>query len=244
MGEFNGKVKFFDKTKGYGFIVGNHGGADLFVHFSKIKAEGFKTLLEGQTVQYNLDKDSARGLTATDVEVPERNNVVEHNTEDKGYWCRKGEEEEEAFVREIVPHINRNLVIHPDKKKRKTTIDLLNTDNNTLADLKTQSTPFFSAGQYKYDPQYTVTFNHKDYVYYSTSYPNAYIYFWVNWKQLSYGTYTVEPLYGVWEVPFSYLKENIQAGRAVLHKYKHRVGDKINATESYLFDLQDFHRLI
>lgn len=243
MAKFNGKVKMFNKTRGYGFISGNHGSKDVNVHFSNIQAEGFKTLIEGQSVEYGIE-ETPRGLTAIQVRVLERNQAIEHNTEDKLYWCRAGEIEEEAFVREIVPRIHRNLIVHPDKKTRKTMIDLLNTDQGTLADLKTQKTPFFSAGRYGYDPQYTVTFNHKDYDHYKRLYPTAAIYFWVHWEQLQYKTYTVEPMYGVWEVSFTYLQERIEANEVALHQYKHRIGDTKNATESYLFNLNEFHRLL
>ena len=46
-----GKVKWFNESKGYGFIESD-GGQDLFVHFSEIQGEGFKTLHEGQTVEF------------------------------------------------------------------------------------------------------------------------------------------------------------------------------------------------
>jgi CspA family cold shock protein len=47
-----GSVKWFSDEKGYGFIVPNDGGKDLFVHHSNILGEGFKTLREGQQVEY------------------------------------------------------------------------------------------------------------------------------------------------------------------------------------------------
>lgn len=48
-----GKVKWFNEKKGYGFIEREEGG-DVFVHFSAIKGEGFKTLAEGQTVEFEI----------------------------------------------------------------------------------------------------------------------------------------------------------------------------------------------
>lgn len=48
-----GKVKWFNAEKGYGFIQ-REGGKDLFVHFSAIKSEGFKTLEEGWTVEFDI----------------------------------------------------------------------------------------------------------------------------------------------------------------------------------------------
>lgn len=48
-----GKVKWFNEKKGYGFIEREDGG-DVFVHFSAIKGDGFKTLAEGQTVEFEI----------------------------------------------------------------------------------------------------------------------------------------------------------------------------------------------
>ena len=48
-----GKVKFFNETKGFGFIE-QESGPDVFVHFSAINSAGFKTLTEGQKVQFNV----------------------------------------------------------------------------------------------------------------------------------------------------------------------------------------------
>ena len=48
-----GTVKFFNAEKGYGFIS-REGGSDVFVHFSNIKAEGYRTLQEGQTVEFDI----------------------------------------------------------------------------------------------------------------------------------------------------------------------------------------------
>jgi CspA family cold shock protein len=49
-----GIVKWFDEKKGYGFITAPDGGADIFVHYSGIQGEGFKTLTEGEKVTYNM----------------------------------------------------------------------------------------------------------------------------------------------------------------------------------------------
>ena len=49
-----GKVKWFNESKGFGFIERNDGGGDLFVHYSAIQAGGFKTLAEGQAVSFDV----------------------------------------------------------------------------------------------------------------------------------------------------------------------------------------------
>ena len=49
-----GIVKWFDEKKGYGFITVPEGGADIFVHYSGIQGEGFKTLAEGDPVSFNM----------------------------------------------------------------------------------------------------------------------------------------------------------------------------------------------
>ena len=61
-----GTVKWFNDTKGYGFIQQESGGSDVFVHFSAIQSDGFKTLAEGQNVEYEL-QNGDKGLNASKV---------------------------------------------------------------------------------------------------------------------------------------------------------------------------------
>ena len=60
-----GTVKWFNETKGYGFITKEDGG-DVFVHYSEIQANGFKTLSEGQAVSFEL-ADGPKGAKAVNV---------------------------------------------------------------------------------------------------------------------------------------------------------------------------------
>jgi CspA family cold shock protein len=62
-----GTVKWFDNAKGYGFIQ-RSAGDDVFVHFRAIKGEGYRTLQEGQQVQFNVVQGQ-KGLQAEDVAV-------------------------------------------------------------------------------------------------------------------------------------------------------------------------------
>jgi CspA family cold shock protein len=61
-----GKVKWFNAEKGFGFILNEETGKDIFVHYSAIVAEGYKQLAEGDVVTYDL-KQTERGEQATNV---------------------------------------------------------------------------------------------------------------------------------------------------------------------------------
>jgi CspA family cold shock protein len=62
-----GTVKWFNNSKGFGFIQPEDGGEDVFVHFSAIKGNGYRSLNEGQAVTFEVQK-GPKGLQATDVQ--------------------------------------------------------------------------------------------------------------------------------------------------------------------------------
>ena len=63
-----GTIKWFDEAKGFGFIAPEDGGDDVFVHYSCIEGKGFRTLSEGQKVEFDFKVDS-KGLQATVVKI-------------------------------------------------------------------------------------------------------------------------------------------------------------------------------
>ena len=67
----NGTVKWFNESKGFGFISNNDGSGDVFVHFSSIQSEGFKNLIEGQKVSYDVEPDpkDSRKIRAANVRI-------------------------------------------------------------------------------------------------------------------------------------------------------------------------------
>lgn len=73
----NGRVKWFNNEKGYGFID-HSSGEDIFVHYSAIRQDGYKTLSEGQLVDFELI-ETPKGLQAINVTAANDSKVISHN---------------------------------------------------------------------------------------------------------------------------------------------------------------------
>ncbi len=61
-----GTVKFFNTTKGFGFIQPDNGGADVFVHISAVERAGMRTIVEGQKLSFDVVKDNRSGKSAAE----------------------------------------------------------------------------------------------------------------------------------------------------------------------------------
>jgi CspA family cold shock protein len=61
-----GTVKFFNSTKGFGFITPENGGTDVFVHISAVERAGMRSLVEGQKVSFDVVKDNRNGKSAAE----------------------------------------------------------------------------------------------------------------------------------------------------------------------------------
>jgi len=72
-----GTVKWFNNAKGYGFILADEGGEDLFAHYSAITMEGYKTLKAGQQVIFEVTKGD-KGLHAVNISAPANEMAMQH----------------------------------------------------------------------------------------------------------------------------------------------------------------------
>lgn len=173
--------------------------------------------------------------------MPDRNDEVPHDPEDKGWWLLHGEALERQFVALCQKHLKLNAVINPAKATDPTAPDLIVEER--LADLKTQNTPFFTAQRHGIDPRFAVTFNRKDYERYRDLYPEIDIYFWIDWTQTEWNGRTVEYLGGIFRLPFAQVAQMIEAG-APEHYYQRRQNDIAgNAKSSFVLDIRNFEEL-
>lgn len=67
-GMATGKVKWFNNSKGYGFIIADETGEDLFAHYSSIDTSGFKTLAENDAVEFDI-QEGPKGLQAVNIKI-------------------------------------------------------------------------------------------------------------------------------------------------------------------------------
>jgi cold shock CspA family protein len=225
-----GWIKYVDPDGSYGYIKPSNSRKDV-----RFFTNQDCSLAVGATVSYEIRDGIAINVRGV------ARNTVEHNTEDAEWWYEKGEEEEKRFIETIVPRLNRHLVINREKKADPTAIDLYDLDNDKYADLKRQTTPYFSAGKRdpKYDPQYTVTINKSAVDKYTRLYSGCDVYFWVEWNQLKGYGCCLSPMRGVWVVSLASIVEMIDQKSVSLHSYENRKGNVSNSTESYLLDLRD-----
>jgi CspA family cold shock protein len=70
-----GKVKWFNNAKGYGFVLPDDGGEDLFIHYSAIQMDGYKTLKAGQEIQFEV-VEGPKGLHAVNIQDVEEHTSV------------------------------------------------------------------------------------------------------------------------------------------------------------------------
>lgn len=164
-----------------------------------------------------------------------RNRAIPHDTEDRGWWYAKGEDLEHTFV-DLCRRVGLPVAINPEKAYDRSAPDIL--FRGEVADLKTQNTPFFTAGRFRMEPRFTVTFNRKDLERYLRLHPTIDVVFWIRWTQARYRDVTVDPLHGIWTLSVADIQEQVAAG-APEHTYLRRqqAGDP-NAKSSFLLDVR------
>ncbi|WP_133059249.1 hypothetical protein [Burkholderia puraquae] len=170
-----------------------------------------------------------------------RNTRISHDTEDRAWWYIHGQLLEDQFVQICRNKLNIDAEINPQKSHDNTAPDLL--VSGVLADLKTQNTPFFTAGRYGMDPRFTVTFNRKDYDRYNSLYPEIAIYFWIDWAQTQYRDIQVDYLGGIFTLPFHEVSAMIDNGVPEHHYARRTDPSDRNAKSSFLLDIRRFDAL-
>lgn len=165
--------------------------------------------------------------------------------QDKKSWCSHGRKLEDLFIDKFGDELS--LEINKDKSDNVYAIDMYNTQDNLLSDLKSQNTPFFLAGKkYNIDPQFAVVFNKKDKLNYIDKTANGsdiYIYFWVKWKKQERFNVRISEMDSIFRSKFSSLLEVLDDNK--LHQYKQRKNDsKGNAKSSYVLDVRNLELIL
>lgn len=92
IGEFTGKVKWFNNAKGYGFIIADGGDEDMFAHYSSITMEGYKTLKAGQSVAFDT-KSVDNGTHAINISAIEEDQEAEMDNAESNVGNKASAEE-------------------------------------------------------------------------------------------------------------------------------------------------------
>jgi hypothetical protein len=183
------------------------------------------------------------------------------SNEDKLPWCRAGEEYERAFVEIWNAHYHDKMSINPAKANNPYSADLM--WHGAPADLKTQTTPFFTASRYGVDPRFAVVLNRKDVERYEYQYPGMPIFFWVDWQETQWRVIDSERVSpygppptgdtvvlrrvayfgGIFATNVDHILHLVRSG-APEHSYRARGDDRQgNAKSSYVLDLGTFTRI-
>lgn len=172
--------------------------------------------------------------------------------QDKKAWCGVGADSEDYFLENIAEKHGFHLMPHPGKSEDKYETDFQLKNGAVDVDLKHIATPFFKAGLYGRDPNYTVTLNHKDYLRYSYKYPvyrgvDMVILFWVTIKECEKFNIRVSDIMGVWSLRLTTLDDWIRNRLIPSHSYIERKSEcGSNAKHSWLIDLRQCrqHKMI
>ncbi|MEK4563765.1 hypothetical protein MKX54_03635 [Alkalihalobacillus sp. FSL R5-0424] len=243
-------IRFIHESGNWGFIDGKK-LKKKNIYFNKSSFSKKQVFKKNDTVSFEIHTYKNKPIAKYMQKIVR--NRSNSSTENKDYWLKKGEELEIEFVEQIAPSFNKNsLVIHPEKANNEWYVDLFDTDDKSIADLKCQRTPFFTCNKISsmLDPQFTVTFNKNDYERYLRDYKtnidqNTFkIYWWIKWEQLEYNGIILEELDGVWEIQFNDIIKMVQTNKVPLHKYQNRENDQINSKDSFLFDLRAFNQIV
>ena len=108
-----GKVKWFNNAKGYGFVIAEAGGEDLFVHYSSIQMDGYKTLKAGQDVEFDIEhgpKGSARSQYQV-VRVSRIRSRLRRRSKSR-YERRRSVRQKSAFSAAIAQRVRRVPLTH------------------------------------------------------------------------------------------------------------------------------------